>query len=49
MRKIAYGPINEVFTHELLQKTYGGKLTVFSEMASRAAKQPEIDNEITGK
>ena len=49
MRKIAYGPINEVFTHELLQKTYGGKLTVFSEMASRAAKQPKIDNEITGK
>jgi len=45
MRKVAYGPINEVFTHELLQKTYGGKLTVFSEMASRAAKQPEIENE----
>ena len=48
MRKVAYGPINQVFTHKLLQKTYGGKLTVFSEMASQAAKQPEIENENTG-
>ncbi|MDG1139281.1 MAG: ABC transporter ATP-binding protein [Opitutales bacterium] len=43
MRKIAYGPTPKVFTEELLQKTYGGRLTVFSEMASQAAKQPEIE------
>ncbi len=45
MRKIAYGPIQQVFTEELLQTTYGGRLTVFSEMASQAAKQPEIEKQ----
>ena len=38
MRKVAFGPIAEVYTHELLQKTYGGKLTVLSEMATETAK-----------
>ena len=45
MRKIAYGPIQKVFTQDLLQKTYGGRLTIFSEMASQAARQPEIEME----
>lgn len=45
MRKIAYGPTEEVFTQDLLQKTYGGKLTVFSEIASRAAKQTVLERE----
>ena len=40
MRKVAYGPIQEVYTHELLQKTYGGKLAVLSEMAAEVAKCP---------
>ena len=41
MRKVAYGPAPEVYTHELLQKTYGGKLAVLSEMATEVAKSPE--------
>lgn len=40
MRKVAYGPVPEVYTHELLQKTYGGKLAVLSEMATEVAKSP---------
>lgn len=40
MRKVAYGPAPEVYTHELLQKTYGGKLAVLSEMATEVAKSP---------
>jgi manganese/zinc/iron transport system ATP- binding protein len=34
-RLIAYGPSNTVFNHELLQKTYGGKLTVLSEVGEK--------------
>jgi len=33
MRKVAFGPTSEVFTPELLQKTYGGKLTILTEAA----------------
>ena len=33
MRVVAFGPTEEVFTHELLQKTYGGRLTILSEVA----------------
>lgn len=32
MRLVASGPISEVFTNELLQETYGGKLTVLAEV-----------------
>lgn len=32
MRLVASGPVKEVFTQELLQETYGGKLTVLSEV-----------------
>ena len=38
MRKIAYGPVSKVYTRELLQRTYGGKLTVLSDIAIEAAK-----------
>ncbi len=34
MRLVAYGKTEEVFTAELLQKTYGGRLTILSEVAS---------------
>lgn len=34
MRVVAFGPTEEVFTHELLQKTYGGRLTILSEVAN---------------
>jgi manganese/zinc/iron transport system ATP- binding protein len=33
MRVVAFGPTEEVFTQELLQKTYGGRLTILSDVA----------------
>lgn len=33
MRVVAFGPTEKVFTHDLLQKTYGGRLTILSEVA----------------
>lgn len=33
MRVVAFGPTEEVFTYELLQRTYGGRLTILSEVA----------------
>lgn len=33
LRLVAFGPTSEVFTQELLQKTYGGRLTILSEVA----------------
>jgi len=33
MRIVAFGRTEEVFTQELLQKTYGGRLTILSEVA----------------
>ena len=33
LRVVAFGPTDEVFTYELLQKTYGGRLTILSEVA----------------
>ena len=33
MRVVAFGPTEQVFTPELLQKTYGGRLTLLSEVA----------------
>ncbi|MEM9480205.1 MAG: metal ABC transporter ATP-binding protein [Verrucomicrobiota bacterium] len=38
MRLVAFGAVDEVFTPELLQKTYGGRLTVLSEMALKSAR-----------
>jgi manganese/zinc/iron transport system ATP- binding protein len=38
MRLIAFGETEEVFTPELLTKTYGGRLTLLSEVASKAAR-----------
>lgn len=39
MRVVASGPTDEVFTMELLQKTYGGRLTILSDVASEASRQ----------
>ena len=39
MRVVGFGETNEVFNAELLQKTYGGRLTVLSEIAGEVAKQ----------
>ncbi|MDX1950811.1 MAG: metal ABC transporter ATP-binding protein [Verrucomicrobiota bacterium] len=33
MRVVAFGATEEVFTYDLLQKTYGGRLTILSEVA----------------
>lgn len=38
MRVVAYGPTEEVFTPENLQKTYGGKLTLLAEAAEAIAR-----------
>lgn len=33
MRLVASGPVEDVFTHELLQETYGGKLTLLTDVS----------------
>ncbi|MDB9741632.1 metal ABC transporter ATP-binding protein [Akkermansiaceae bacterium] len=38
MRLIGFGKTEDIFTHEMLQKTYGGKLTILNEVATKAAK-----------
>ena len=38
MRVVAFGNTREVFTGKLLQQTYGGRLTVLSEIADKVAK-----------
>ena len=40
MRQIAVGPTEEVYNAENLQKTYGGRLTIVSEVAEAWASQP---------
>jgi len=37
MRLVAFGPTKSVFTEALLQKTYGGRLTILSEAAEEVA------------
>jgi manganese/zinc/iron transport system ATP- binding protein len=37
MRLVAFGPTKSVFTESLLQKTYGGRLTILSEAAEQVA------------
>jgi manganese/zinc/iron transport system ATP- binding protein len=39
MRVVAFGPTTEVFTYELLQKTYGGRLTILSEVAQAVGEK----------
>lgn len=41
MRKIAFGPTAQVFTPELLQKTYGGRLNILTE-AAEATRHYEV-------
>lgn len=40
MNVIAFGKTEDVFTAELLQKTYGGRLTILSEVAQALGAQP---------
>ncbi len=39
LRLVASGPTDEVFTPDLLQETYGGKLTLLSEITTLMAKE----------
>jgi len=38
MRLVAFGPTEDVFTPELLQKTYGGRLTILADVAEAVAE-----------
>lgn len=40
MRIVAHGPTSEVFTHENLRRTYGGRLTLLDEAARALARNP---------
>ncbi len=46
MRLVAYGKTEEMYNAQLLQKTYGGRLTILDEVAGRAATVPEANHEI---
>lgn len=39
LRLIAYGPVEEVFTHENLHKTYGGRLNLLTEVGEKLRKR----------
>jgi manganese/zinc/iron transport system ATP- binding protein len=39
MRVVAFGPTDEVFSDANLQKTYGGRLSILTEVAQRIAQQ----------
>lgn len=41
MRVVAFGDTEEVFTSELLQRTYGGRLTILSEVVDVVKQQEE--------
>src|SRR5918992_1221492 len=38
MRLVAFGPTEQVFTPELLQKTYGGRLTILADVGDAVAR-----------
>jgi manganese/zinc/iron transport system ATP- binding protein len=40
MRLVATGPTEEVFTPEILQATYGGRLTILSAVAQTLGSRP---------
>ena len=39
MRIVGHGPVDEVFTAENLQKTYGGRLTLLDEVSGAMSRQ----------
>lgn len=47
MRLVASGPVEEVFTQELLQETYGGKLTLLSEVGQLLQKEQHPSRDLT--
>jgi manganese/zinc/iron transport system ATP- binding protein len=42
MRLVSFGKTQDVFTVEQLQKTYGGRLTILSDVAAKVAKGEEM-------
>ena len=38
MRLVGFGPTKDIFNYENLQKTYGGRLTILSDIASKATR-----------
>jgi manganese/zinc/iron transport system ATP- binding protein len=42
MRLVAFGKTEDVFTVEQLQKTYGGRLTILSDVAAKASQAEEM-------
>lgn len=49
MRLVASGPADEVFTTDLLQETYGGKLTLLSDVGDLIRRQGFPSRETSGK
>jgi manganese/zinc/iron transport system ATP- binding protein len=45
MRVVAFGPTEQVFTAPLLQKTYGGRLTILSEVAQAVGASEREEKE----
>ncbi len=46
MRLIAYGPVNDVFKTDLLQRAYGGRLTILSEVAEAVGQKDRVDSPV---
>lgn len=46
-RLVASGPVEQVFTQELLQETYGGKLTILSDVGNLLKKQDFPTRDVT--
>ena len=44
MRLVAFGKTKDMYTTELLQKTYGGRLTILDEVAGQSANLPEASH-----
>ena len=44
MRLVAFGKTEDMYTTELLQKTYGGRLTILDEVAGQSANLPEASH-----
>ena len=43
MRLIAFGPVDQVFREDLLQRAYGGRLTILSEVAEEVGEKSMVD------
>ncbi len=43
MRLIAFGPVSEVFRESYLQRAYGGRLTILSEVADQVGDKSKVD------